>query len=69
MDGCCQTCNDYEAAVMAGDVNSLAPCDDYVMTERFKAWMVDQMRNEVLGQINQSGLNRMTIVKDGQNKD
>ena len=70
MDAHCDVCEAYETAVMAHQAGEeTKPCDDYEMTETFKQWMVDQLRDEVLGQISGSGLDRMTIVKadDDQN--
>lgn len=58
----------YEEAVMSGVTDVEAPGDDYEMSERFKAWLVDKMRDEVLGQISEAGLDRMTMVKDQPNK-
>jgi hypothetical protein len=52
---------------MAGDASpDVAPCEDYVMTTAFRDWMVAELRNEVLGQLALSGLDRMAIVKAGQ---
>ncbi|MGB1586388.1 MAG: hypothetical protein ACPHID_05025 [Thermoplasmatota archaeon] len=70
MDAHCDRCEAYEAQVMAGEPNpDAAPCDDYEMTEPFKQWMVDRLRDDVMGQINSAGLNRMTILKDDQKAD
>ncbi len=41
----------YEEAVMDGRPDdAVAPGDDYVMSERFQTWLVDQMRKEVMDQ-------------------
>ncbi len=62
----CKTCGAYEEAVMAGQAaDDVAPCDDYEMTPAFQQWLVDQMRDEVMGQISGAGLDRMAILKDG----
>lgn len=46
-----QAWDDYEAAVMAGKADEAgAPGDDYVMSEAFQKWLVDQLRQEVMGQ-------------------
>lgn len=65
MDGHCEHCTTYEAAVMAGDA-SQEPCDDYQMTDAFRDWMVNAMRKEVMGQVAASGLDRMAILKDSE---
>lgn len=67
MDAHCDQCATYETQVMAG-ADDVAPCDDYEMSEPFKAWMVDRLRDDVMSQINGAGLNRMAILKDDQNK-
>ncbi len=62
--GHCAVCDRYEETVMAGeDAATLAPCDDYEMTEAFREWMVARMRDEVMGQINGTGLDRMAILR------
>jgi hypothetical protein len=67
--GHCQTCIDYEAAVMDGEsADSLAPCDGYNMTSQFRDWMVNKMRDEVLGQISGAGLDRMAIIKSKEDQ-
>lgn len=68
MDAHCDVCATYEQAVMAGDATDASePCDDYEMSEPFKQWMVDRLRDDVMAQINGAGLDRLAIVKD-QNK-
>jgi hypothetical protein len=62
----CATCEAYERAVMArreGEPLSAQPCPAYVMSEPFKAWVVDAMRGEVMGQVSKAGLDRMAIAK------
>ncbi len=46
-----QAWDDYEQAIMDGKGDDVdAPDDDYVMSQRFKDWLVEQMRKEVMGQ-------------------
>lgn len=46
-----------------GDASpDVTPCGDYVMSERFKAWLVEAMRAEVLGHVSQAGLDRMAVL-------
>lgn len=41
----------YEEAVMAGRGDEVEPPgEDYEMSETFKAWLVERMRHEVMGQ-------------------
>ena len=50
MDAHCDVCATYEQAVMAGDATDASePCDDYEMSEPFKQWMVDRLRDDVIG--------------------
>lgn len=57
--------DDYEEAVMAGRADeAVAPGDGYEMSEAFKQWIVDRMRDEVMGQVSGAGLDRMAILKD-----
>lgn len=60
----CDTCAAYEEAVMAhgGDADA-TPCPDFEMSDRFRAWLVQEMRAEVMGQVAAAGLDRMAIVK------
>ncbi len=51
----CDRCQAYEDHVMAGG-DDLAPCDDYEMTEPFKAWVVERMQDEIRAQIASAGL-------------
>ncbi len=39
------------------------PCPDYEMTDAFRDWLVNRMRGEVLSQVNESGLDRMSILR------
>lgn len=44
--------DDYERAVMAGRAEEVdAPGDDYVMNDDFREWLVERMRDEVLGNV------------------
>ena len=43
--------------------DDLEPPEGYEMSDRFRQWLVDRMRDEVLGKISESGLDRMAIVK------
>lgn len=67
-DAHCDRCATYEEAVMAARAEdeepdpTVLPCDDYAMSERFKAWLVEAMRAEVLGQISDAGLDRMAVL-------
>lgn len=44
----------------------VAPCKDFVMSDRFREWAVAEMRREVMGQVSMAGLDRMAILKDGK---
>ncbi len=46
------------------------PCPEYEMTDAFRDWLVSRMRGEVLDQVNDSGLDRMAILRiDGERDD
>ncbi len=56
---------DYEKAVMEGrSEEAEAPGDDYVMSPEFEKWLVDKMRNEVLGQ----ALGAVADIRDKQDQ-
>ena len=64
----CPTCASYEDAVIALPAGGtlapeLAPCKEYVMTQRMRDHIVGQMRKDVMGQVSLSGLDRMAMVK------
>lgn len=63
-EGHCPRCTAYETDVMArGEATNTAPCDDYEMSDRFRTWMVDRMRKEVMDQVQGAGLDRMALLK------
>ena len=58
-------------AKAAGDAlpPDVVPCNDFVMSDRFREWAVGEMRREVMGQVSLAGLDRMAILKDGGKPD
>lgn len=59
----------YEAEIMAAhaegrEPTDVAPPEDYVMSPQFEAWMVDRMRDEVMGKISEAGLDRMAVLSE-----
>ncbi len=69
----CEQCETYETTVMANTGPAppeVEPCPDYEMTDAFRDWLVSRMRGEVLNQVNESGLDRMSILRiDGERDD
>lgn len=44
--------DEYERLVMAGKGDeATSPGDDYVMSETFQDWLVERMRDEVMGEV------------------
>ncbi len=44
--------DEYETAVMEGRGDDAeAPGDDYVMSPQFQDWLVERMREEVMGEV------------------
>ena len=41
----------------------VVPCTAFAMSDAFRAWAVEAMRKEVLGQVQASGLDRMAMLK------
>jgi hypothetical protein len=64
----CPRCAGYEDRVMRrADGEELPadvkPCDAFEMSDRFKQWVMDQMRDHVTEQVKASGLDRMVMAK------
>ena len=69
----CPTCAAYETRVMGraeGEVlpPDVKPCDQFAMSDAFRAWAVAEMRKEVMAQVKGAGLDRMALLK-GKKKD
>lgn len=51
-------------AAQAGEpAPDVEPPEDYVMSDDFQQWLVARMRDDVLGQVSDAGLDRMAILK------
>jgi len=45
---------------------AVTPCEAFEMSDRFKAWVMAQMKDHVQEQVREAGLDRMAIVRQGK---
>ena len=49
--------------------DDLRPCPEFQMSARFKDWLMARMRDDVLGQVQAAGLDRMALLRRASSGD